>query len=126
MTIESKPHCPSFSNSSRGVSATSLQSSGSWRGSTTAGEGGGAGGGVVLELAEVEVALAVRPVEHGEAQSLPERRPLAQSADQVAVERADRALRDPIVGGVTEDDVLVSVVGLRRQPHLRPFPAEER
>src|SRR5262249_21370021 len=56
------------------------------------------GGELVLELTEVEVALAVRPVEDGKAQPLPERRTLAQRADQVTVEGADRPLRDLIVG----------------------------
>ena len=50
---------------------------------------------------------------------------MAEGADQGAIEGADRTRRDLIVGGVAEDDVLVAVVRLGRQTHLRPLPAEE-
>ena len=78
-----------------------------------------------LELLEVEVALAVRPVVQRKLDALPERSHHAHRADQLAVERADRAPRHVIVVRVAEDDVLVSVVVGRRRPHLRPLPAEE-
>ena len=82
------------------------------------------GGELVLEGPEVEVALAVREVEEREAEPLPEGRPLAEGPDQVLVERADRPTRHAVLGGVAEDDVLVTVVVRRADAHLRPFPAE--
>src|SRR3989454_4434244 len=82
------------------------------------------GGELVLEGPEVEVALAVREVEEREAEPLPEGRPLAEGADQVLIERADRPAWHAVLGGVAEDDVLVTVVVRRADAHLRPFPAE--
>ena len=78
-----------------------------------------------LELLEVEVALAVRPVVQRELDALPEGSHHAHRADQLAVERADRTRRHTVVVRVAEDDVLVPVVVGRRRPHLRPLPAEE-
>src|SRR5206468_12478270 len=67
---------------------------------------------------------AIREGEDWEAEPLPGRRPLAEGADQVLVERADRPAWHAVVGGVAEDDVLVTVVVRRAAAHLRPFPAE--
>src|SRR5581483_11235061 len=81
---------------------------------------------LLLELLEVEVALAVRPVVERELEPLPERLAGPERADQLLVERADRPARHLVVGRVAEDHVLVAVVLVRRRADLGPFPAEER
>src|SRR5262245_51194557 len=83
-------------------------------------------GELVLEAPEVVVALAVREIEDRKTQALPERRALAEGADQALIERAHGASRDAILGRLAEDDVLVPVMVGRRYADLRPFPAEKR
>ena len=102
------------------------QSAGSSRVSTPSGQIGVVAQ-LVLELAEVEVALAVRPVEEREAEPLPERRRAgAARRSSWCVERADRPRRHLVVVGVAEDHVLVAVVGLGRLRRPASTPSRGR
>src|SRR5262249_1609020 len=81
---------------------------------------------LLLEGPEVEVPLAMEEIEERKLEPLPERRTIRERLSQKSGARADGALREAILRGLAEDDVLVPVVRLRRLPDLRPFPSGER